>query len=100
MAAGAEAARGFSVSWGRKGAWRGGAVVSRWAGPLGDGEAAVAVPSAVLGCRAYRRLRVSVTSVTDLHSEPGSLPREVGSPGAPGSPGASSRLSECRLGSS
>lgn len=26
-----------------------GCVVSRWAGPLGDGEAAVAVPSAVPG---------------------------------------------------
>lgn len=76
-----------------------GCVVSRWAGPLGDGEAAVAVPSAVPGCRGpqtasrQRNERYRIFTVSQVP-----CPARWAGPGAPGSPGASSRLSRVPFG--
>lgn len=67
---------------------------SRWAGPLGDGEAAAAVPSAVPGRRGPEtasRHRIFAASQVPCP------PRWAG-PGASGAPGASSRLSRAPSG--
>ena len=70
-----ETARGFSVSQGRTWLQGWGCVASRWAGPLGDGEVAAAVPSGLLGLRGPELASRQCAEHHRIFSEPGSFPR-------------------------